>query len=348
MEYPKFKVTVSCMTYNHSKYITDAMNGFTMQQTSFPFVCTIVDDASTDGEQEVIRKYVEDNFDLSEASVAFQKETDYAHITYAQHKTNKNCFFAVLYLKENNYSHKKDKSRYLNEWREGVAYMALCEGDDYWIVPDKLQKQVQALDEYTGIDICAHAQYFYFAGTKSKVKEKTLGFEKKVFPVEDVILGEGEYVGTNTLMIRMTCERNIPRFRKMMNYDYTIQMHGALHGGLLYLPEFMSVYSVGVPGSFCTTHKGDKEFAKKYIEQKLEMLNQLDEDTNYNYTVVIKARKLLYTINLNNNIYENFKFFLKYREGFRKLPIDMKIKVLIRLILPHALRLRLKLLEKRH
>ena len=60
MEYPKFKVTVSCMTYNQSKYITDAMNGFTMQQTSFPYVCTIVDDASTDGEQEVIHQYVEE------------------------------------------------------------------------------------------------------------------------------------------------------------------------------------------------------------------------------------------------------------------------------------------------
>ena len=121
MEYPKFKVTVSCMTYNQSKYITDAMNGFTMQQTDFPFVCTIVDDASTDGEQEVIRKYVEENFDFSEGSAAYSKETDYAFITYAQHKTNKNCYFAVLYLKENHYSQKKDKSPYLKEWRDGVA-----------------------------------------------------------------------------------------------------------------------------------------------------------------------------------------------------------------------------------
>lgn len=133
MEYPKFKVTVSCMTYNQSKYITDAMNGFTMQQTSFPFVCTIVDDASTDGEQEVIRKYVENNFDFSEGSVAYHKETDYAHITYAQHKTNNNCYFAVLYLKENHYSKNKDKDCYLTEWREGIEYFALCEGDDFWI-----------------------------------------------------------------------------------------------------------------------------------------------------------------------------------------------------------------------
>ena len=125
MEYPKFKVCCRCFTFNQAKYITEAMNGFTMQQTSFPFVCTIVDDASTDGEQEVIRKYVEDNFDLSEGSVAYNKETDYAYVTYAQHKTNKNCYFVVLYLKENHYSQRKPKMGYLSEWRDMCEYEAL-------------------------------------------------------------------------------------------------------------------------------------------------------------------------------------------------------------------------------
>ena len=74
MEYPKFKVCCRCFTFNHAKFITDTMNGFTMQQTSFPFVCTIVDDASTDGEQQVICKYLEEDFDLSKCSEAFHKK----------------------------------------------------------------------------------------------------------------------------------------------------------------------------------------------------------------------------------------------------------------------------------
>ena len=85
-----YKVSVTCMTFNQSKYIRDAMDGFCMQETDFPFVCTIVDDASTDGEQGVLKKYLHDNFVFTVNSVAYKKETDYAHISFAQHKTNKN------------------------------------------------------------------------------------------------------------------------------------------------------------------------------------------------------------------------------------------------------------------
>ena len=69
MEDKKYLVRVSCMTYNHAPYIVDAMNGFCMQETDFPFVCTIMDDASTDGEQEVIKKYLTDHFDLNDQTI---------------------------------------------------------------------------------------------------------------------------------------------------------------------------------------------------------------------------------------------------------------------------------------
>lgn len=119
MVYPDFKVCVRCFTFNQAKYIEETMNGFTMQQTNFPFVCCIVDDASTDGEQEVIKKYMNMHFDYSPNSVSFDKETDNAYIHYAQHKENKNCYFAVLFLKENLYS-KKEGFKKLNIFQNGV------------------------------------------------------------------------------------------------------------------------------------------------------------------------------------------------------------------------------------
>lgn len=150
-----FLVRVSCMTYNHHAYITDAMKGFVMQQTDFPFVCTIVDDASTDGEPEVIKKYLLENFDLPDTSVAYEKDTDYGHVTFARHKTNNNCYFAVIYLKENHYSLRKTKLPYLTEWTD-TKYVAICEGDDYWTDPLKLQRQVGFMEEHEEYSMCFH------------------------------------------------------------------------------------------------------------------------------------------------------------------------------------------------
>lgn len=162
----KYLVGVRCFTFNHSKYILDALNGFVMQETNFPYVVMVVDDASTDGEQEVIRKFVTEQFDIADNSVAYKKETDYAHITYAQHKTNKNCYIAVLYLKENHYSQRKSKMPYLAEWRDHVKYEAVCEGDDYWIHPEKLQMQVDFLEEHEEYVMSHTSVNYYYENVK--------------------------------------------------------------------------------------------------------------------------------------------------------------------------------------
>lgn len=147
---PSFMVDVRCMTYNHVSYIMDAMNGFCMQQTSFPFVCTIFDDYSTDGEQEIIKQYLKENFDLKNQSIVRNEETEDYVLTFARHKTNHNCFFAVYYLKYNHYSigKKAQKLDYIKEWTDQVKFIALCEGDDYWTDSNKLQKQVDYMESH--------------------------------------------------------------------------------------------------------------------------------------------------------------------------------------------------------
>lgn len=152
----KWQVCVRCMTYNQASYITDAMNGFTMQQTDFPYVCCILDDCSTDGEQDVIKNYLHDNFDFEEESVVRKEETDDYVLTFAQHKVNENCYFAVLFLKYNHYSIKKAKFPYLAEWNDHSKYLAVCEGDDYWVADSKLQRQVDFLDSHPDYTMYFH------------------------------------------------------------------------------------------------------------------------------------------------------------------------------------------------
>lgn len=266
MEYPKYKVTVSCMTFNQAKYITDAMNGFTMQQTSFPFVCTIVDDASTDGEQEVIRKYVDDNFDLSEGSVAYHKETDYAHITYAQHKTNKNCYFAVLYLKENHYSKHKDKSPYLKDWRDGVEYMAICEGDDYWIVPDKLEKQVEFLDENEDY-VMVHTDFDLVDGIRNHYKEKYTDGHYLPYGLYD----NGYNIGTMTVLFRKLVYDRLPKYfndKKWMMGDKPLWYELAHEGKIKYINQVTSKYRIL---TYSASHSSDLNRQLQFIEDGIEI-----------------------------------------------------------------------------
>lgn len=138
-----YKILVRCFTYNQSKYIEDALNGFVMQKTNFPFVCVIMDDCSTDGEQNVIKKWMERECDMEHACSV---DDNIAHIVVAPHNTNINCTFSFYYLKRNLYKEKNKKDIYLSPWRERCEYEALCEGDDYWTDPLKLKRQVEFLD----------------------------------------------------------------------------------------------------------------------------------------------------------------------------------------------------------
>lgn len=154
---PECAVCVKCYTYNQASYIVDAMNGFTKQQTSFPYVCVIVDDASTDGESEVIRQYIEEHFELNDKNIVRNEETEDYVLFFAQHRTNKNCYFAILFLKYNHYCIKKSKLQYIAEWNEQAKYIAQCEGDDYWIDSMKLKKQYDFMESHPDYMLCFHS-----------------------------------------------------------------------------------------------------------------------------------------------------------------------------------------------
>ena len=115
----KTLVSVACITYNHEKYIEDAIEGFLIQETDFPFEILIHDDASTDNTANIVREYAEKYPNIMKP--IFQKENQYSK--------------GVKINSEFNFPRAKSK------------YIALCEGDDYWTDPKKLQIQVAFLEE---------------------------------------------------------------------------------------------------------------------------------------------------------------------------------------------------------
>lgn len=325
MNYPKFKVCVRCFTFNQSKYIIDAMNGFTMQQTDFPFVCCIVDDASTDNEQEVIRKYMEENLDFSEEGIAYHEVTDYAHITYAQHKSNKNCYFAVLYLKENHYSQRKDKMQYLAEWRALCEYEALCEGDDYWIASDKLQKQVMFLDNSPQYAMCySSAKYFY--QEKKKFAVKSFGGPSESF--EDLM--RENTIPTPTVLLRIECEKNYYKEignekRNWLMGDYPMWLYYAKKYKVKYLrDESFSVYRVLEESA---SHQKDGGKQEAFIKSTVEIQEFFAK--YFNTPELLEYQKLEKYLFNNAVLYGNRE---RARDLFKRIDtpsFNMKLKYVI-------------------
>lgn len=162
MNEKKIKVIIRCWTYNHEKYIMDAIGGFVMQETTFPFAAIIIDDHSTDKEQELLWHFV--NSELEPSLIQEEETDDYIKII-APHKKNQNCTFVILFLKYNHSSIKKDKISYFIEWQNSAKYIASCEGDDYWTSPHKLQKQVDFLEEHDDYSCCCHRFKIYYENT---------------------------------------------------------------------------------------------------------------------------------------------------------------------------------------
>lgn len=147
-----YKVMVQCCTYNHSLYIEDSLKGFANQQTKFKYVCCVFDDSSTDGEQDVLRSWIENHCNSSEVDIY---DHPLAEILMAPDKDNPNCLYAIHLQKVNTFG-QPEKREMIAHWEKQCEYEALCEGDDYWIDSNKLQRQVDFLDNNIEYSMCFH------------------------------------------------------------------------------------------------------------------------------------------------------------------------------------------------
>ncbi len=309
-------VSVICNTYNHGAYIKDALQGFVMQKTTFPFEVLIHDDASTDNTADIIREY----------------EAKYPEI------------IKPIYQTENQYSKGVIISAAFQHPRAKGRYIALCEGDDYWTDPYKLQKQFDALEKHPEIDMCAHAAYKIDGTTGvicGKMAPKKIE-EEKIIPVEQVILEGGNgYISTASILYRKSMRENVPEFRKIVSIDYTIQINGALRGGLLYIGEFMSAYRTNVSGSWTNRVWANREKRLAHLDRTLNMLKVLNEETEYRYKDAIEKRILLTEIS-KLTVDSNYKEMLakRYRPAFKTFSFRRKVKTIIKAYLPFLLKIK--------
>lgn len=253
-------VSVCCITYNHEPYIAQTLDGFLMQKTSFPFEVLVHDDASTDRTADIIRGY-EKKFPKIIKPI-YQKENQYS-------KGNRAILASFVYS------------------RAQGKYIALCEGDDYWIDENKLQMQVDFLEKNPEYGMCYTRVKQFIQNIK---KFSRVLFGKNVKDFEDLLFN-GNRIPTLTTVFKKDLLDNYlkdiyPQDKGWLMGDYPMWLYFTHESKVQFLDKVTSVYRV-LENSASHSDEVEKSvafgkscwdiqnfFSKQYLKKEFESFNE--------------------------------------------------------------------------
>ena len=248
-------VSICCITYNHEKYIRDAIEGFLVQKTNFPIEIIIHDDASTDKTATVIKKYEEKYPDL----------------------------FICIYQNENQYSKGIKPFRTYVFPKARGKYIAICEGDDYWTDPNKLQKQVDFLEAHPEYGLI-HSDLDHFYVKKNKLVKnhwKKNGVEKQSGDIYDSLMaGKNSMIYGCTACFRIEFIKNNERYDDIIKQgflmgDTPLWLHIASESKIGYLPESTAVRNVTL---FSATQGRSFNYYLRFEKSVVEVYEYFDNN----------------------------------------------------------------------
>ena len=244
-------VSIQCLTYNHVNYIRQCLDGFVMQKTDFRFEAIVHDDASTDGTAEIVREYAEKYPDIIKPIL--EKENLYSkHIP------------GLI-------------SSIMNEKCRG-KYIAICEGDDYWIDENKLQMQVDYMEKHPKCTMTCCRTKMYSERRKIFIGEQYCRKGNGLLSTKDVICRRGLYISTCSIVFKVSLYKDYPTYcYNSVVGDYPLQMYCALKGDVFYFDIPMSVYrkdmNISFMGRVPSLMGEEKEKRLCIMRNQLDMLN---------------------------------------------------------------------------
>ena len=308
MEHNQPLVSIVCDTYNHAPYIRRTLDGFLSQQTEFSFEIIVHDDASTDETADIIRSYESAHPDL----------------------------FRCVYRTENVYSKDpKILEHYVFPLARG-KYIAICEGDDFWTSPNKLQKQISYMEEHPDCTLCVCAADLvdpeeHWIGSVSPYDQDT------DISTEDMIIGGGGFVATASIVAPKYLAQNRASFCDETDVDDAVlQIWFASNGTTHYFSEPMCAYRQAVPGSWTETyHAAGREAQIVHHRGLARALREFDRQSNYRWheAVDFNATYQEYEVLRMTNDLPALKK-PPYRKRYLELPLKRRISM-------HLVRIRL-------
>lgn len=271
-------VSVSCLVYNHAKYLRKCLDGFVMQKTNFKFEVLIHDDASTDGSQDIIREY----------------EKKYPNI------------FKPIYQIENQYSKNINIGKAYQYPRINGKYVAFCEGDDFWTDPYKLQKQFDIMEMNLDCSMCVHR-----VQDVSECGELMNKFRPFVAPLLNKFdlneylkfISNGKFhpFQTSSYFIRREVYEKIfmdtPDYAKISKVgDVIIVLTSLTIGKIYYLSDVLSNYRICSVGSWSAGVKKSNDNIVRHENNMIDVLESFNEYTKFEHydllNEIILSKKL--------------------------------------------------------
>ncbi len=287
----KVQVSICLLTYNHEQYIKEALDSILNQKTSFKYEIIIRDDASNDGTTNIIKKY--------------QKK-------YPQ-------IIKLVLKKENKHNSKSRIFKELKNYWNG-KYIAILEGDDYWIDPYKLQKQYDFMESH-----CNYSQVFTNYKLLNDITKRTKRIfrKSKDYSVEDIIIGGGEMFSISSIFVRKDMLYPIDDFYYLSPFeDYVSVLSLALHGKTHLLKDYATIYRINSTNSWTTMIKtGNESQKRKYLYNEMRiMLEEFNKNTNNKYIkhteYLLLAREfIIYVLDNNIKMMRDKKFKILYKTG---------------------------------
>ena len=287
-------VSINCITYNQEDYIGDAIESFLMQITDFDYEILIGEDCSSDNTKKVVDEYV-------------GKHPDKIKIITS----------------DQNVGARKNSQRLIDN-SQG-KYIAECEGDDYWIDPYKLQKQVDYMEEHPECTLCLHAAEIIKAPNRKIGRVHKPYNGNTICSMKDIISRGGGFCATASLIYPKKLMENPPDFYVNAPVgDYPMQMLLASHGYAYYMNDCMAVYRSGVEGSWNKRMISGGNVRQKIIqvnEGLVQLLDGFNKYTNNKYSGEIERymQKIKYEISVlkrvgkeqNNSGFRNYSWWYK-------------------------------------
>lgn len=251
-------VSICCITYNHERFIRECLDGFLMQETTFPVEILIHDDASTDKTADIIREY----------------ESKYPKL------------MKPIYQVENQYSQGCKPNIYFNFPRAKGKYIATCDGDDFWVHPNKLQIQIEFIKETTDCSLCFHDSNVVDAD--GNYRSNFSGRKDEIcYSFKDCI--QSNFIPSSSRLFRNGNYYKPVLFSKILAADWGLNLLIAEKGNVVYLPFTMSSYRIHASGVW--SKLSNIQMIYKGIETLIVLDNYYKKKYHDDFVKSIKARK---------------------------------------------------------